>query len=1288
MEALRFSGYKPLKNDQAALYLPGAAKADLVEVEWYDPDGQHRKDALRQDANGQYWRLDKPVPMGTHYRFIIDGKPKLDWLQVHDRFGSPFNLVEKASRQHPSTHGSMLDVFQHSLRLGKPDAGQLTMTQTTHFNQSQPSEAALFELAKQLPTGSIRNLLLRPIQKGGYWMENPYRLDPTSFTSREKFKAFLDILRQKGVRLYLDTALVNQGLQGPQYQSNLIHGFRSPYWDWFMPTETIPPNGFPHNAYNGFKLGVLPIDAKTGRINWDRVKLTLHNVPGDKNYQPNAHTELVLSDAAPPSPTDPQDNHSFATVQPYRFPVNLKEAQKKRKLIEQKALAEQDPARKTLLSHWKNLTLVTPAEDDSGYKWDGQIDVTKMNINNPDVRQHLTGMVSYWSRFTVYHHVQQLAQALYKAKQKNPALALTPQIWAKAIEGTAYTAMPHTPDVEGKAFLPDAKLPLPGGDLLATRLLAISPVQSVDHQSASTATQAVLSHPELARLLGSSSQWRQGLDSLVSMASRTVPWLKSVGLKSVGSGSKSKHTPNAIKQASEAPSTLPPKKLDNPSSKLPIKTFKDTLSQQLNNAILRLPAQQQALLRDPFVQDMVMFNVGEQLWQTLVPGHNISAHIDPHLSTVLMAHHLGHELNKLPVDWFTQQINHVLSQMDAESIALGRELLNTQELGPNLRIDAAKDVGNLQRVTTLSGSQRRDAFLEEVDKAKDFWQQVLAPSRALYPPMSVIAELTDLEALAGSKNGAKQAQKAFNQVFTGTPDLDQIFSWGYQLIHHSPTPHQYGDSQRYLGSTEYGLTGFIPLLKQRAQALPLSAQLQYQNLVSSHDYATTSHNLLHNPAIAVMDQTPYWGLENDWHQVRKELDSKPCFLRERHQLKQAGVNDLGRTLYLFEQRAKHLLPQLSQELQTCWSLDSKKADKFIAPTPADLKRRFVQEVLNHSTLNDLELSTEQAKTAFEAVLIARLTEPSEIRAMRATLNNTWLDTLKQHPDWRPLTVHLYNAFDKIVAKDGRHTGYQAFDNIIDKTINALPEHVLADLQPTQTQQTQANSAHPSKTNKPAEGNKLSKMALKQALWQQAMPPVLDKLLRMLAIQVGSPGIPSIYMQDFYPPSGGETVKNQMVQNRTPISLTHTPEGIKAYQQQAMWLLGLRQHYPALDNGILLNPMSKHTEYMVSNQGVIPFIRDNGEQQVILLVNTGSPAEGNWANRVGDEAHYPAFALQKPVVKDLDLNLWHMGLPEGTRYRDAQTGHGFVINHAGRLVSEKNPNQGPSVEQAVLLVREN
>jgi hypothetical protein len=52
-----------------------------------------------------------------------------------------------------------------------------------------------------------------------------------------------------------------------------------------------------------------------------------------------------------------------------------------------------------------------------------------------------------------------------------------------------------------------------------------------------------------------------------------------------------------------------------------------------------------------------------------------------------------------------------------------------------------------------------------------------------------------------------------------------------------------------------------------------------------------------------------------------------------------------------------------------------------------------------------------------------------------------------------------------------------------------------------------------------------KAALKSELYKAILAPAIEKMKRVIAIQVAVPGNPSVYLPDFYGMTGGELAKN-------------------------------------------------------------------------------------------------------------------------------------------------------------------
>ena len=95
------------------------------------------------------------------------------------------------------------------------------------------------------------------------------------------------------------------------------------------------------------------------------------------------------------------------------------------------------------------------------------------------------------------------------------------------------------------------------------------------------------------------------------------------------------------------------------------------------------------------------------------------------------------------------------------------------------------------------------------------------------------------------------------------------------------------------------------------------------------------------------------------------------------------------------------------------------------------------------------------------------------------------------------------------------------------------------------------------------------------------------------------------------------------------------------------------------------------------EGIVPIVRDNGQQRVIMLTNTGKPEEPGW-DKVGDKETYKAIQLEQPVKRDYKLDMSVLQTAPGTRYRDVQTGELFVVNDEEKLVSANNPAYGMDI----------
>jgi hypothetical protein len=1189
MNPIQFGGYEKLNAEQARLYWPGAHSARTVTAQVLAPGASTPKTHPLQ-KQGAYWQASAPIAAGSLYRFQIDGQDRFDWSETTQHQGERWNVVYQ--RPPVKGIGSILDLFHLSFNNSlekKPH--YLSNGQNTHFDHHINEESpGLTQLVQQLPANAFRSVLLRPINRGGYWTVNPFQLDAQTFENPKQLRTFLNALLKNRQNLILDTALVNQGLQGPQFLSNLMHGQRSPYWSWFLSEKPLSPmHPVPRVATEGMTLGILPT---TDGIHPDpeRFAIRFDNSPNDPQYNPKRPSFIILYD---PRPRPGKLTSSEDSIQPYRFPVPAHQLREKLHQAEQQNLRDTDRDYKQLFSHWPHFRLDVSAMDDSLEKWNGNIDVVQLNPENPDVRRYLQRATTFSIRRILYeqYHLLMKAQGQGSTDARHQVL----------LKQFPKLHIPHT--------LPTTT-PEPAAPSLAQRLLHDTPLEALRIPSTLMGT-LTLTQPQL----------QQG-------------------------------------------------------------PFSKQLNQHLEKAITQLPASQQQKLNSPLVRDWVAYQLGPKLYYQLITGqstdHNVSKNTyqslpasilntDPqtgaHLLTDLMTERLKH----LPKTFFADTLNQILSPLNPDALHTAAAVVESNQLGPNIRVDAAKDVANFDAVLNAPESERPERLKTALSQVNHFWNEVLSPAKALYPPLTTLAEITDINKLADyhpdkDNTAYFDAYRQLMQTFDSMPDVDAIFSAPTLFTHFSPRPDQHGDTQ--IGVADQpGVQGLMTRLRQRAEKVPLPAQLQYQNMVASHDYPTQAENLLKNPNLFTQDFLKYWGLSNDLDQVQWELSNKVDFGPLRDQLKTQGVENPGDALYRLKTLGETLQPKMPERLRRFYTEQAKKDSNMLMPTPVSLKKEFVRWLFSQATPQDLNLPSAEAKMALQAAVTQRITEPSETKATRAVLTNAthrffeqswpqWAQQHQQDPQLGPaLQNALYQALTPTIEKWDRHFGYQPLPLAIDRWFNQLPANTLPAGFPV--------------------------VPFKQALFETAFASVPDKLIAATALQVGVPGQPSIYGHDLFATTGGEFTNNRFIQNRAPISLQApwaSPLQAKT-QAQLLKLTQLRDQVPVLNNGLLLDPGPQ------TDDTIAPLIRDNGRDQAIMLVNSGKPSPLNYFEKVGQDPLYPEVTRTQPVKKGYQLNLKHLDVAPGTVYKDVDSGETLTVS--------KQQTLGPlDIEHYRLLVREN
>jgi hypothetical protein len=1393
---LKFQGYQ-IHTDAdgapyASLFLPGYAEASRVSVEIRDPSDLKKTSqwlSLKQDAKKQYWQTTgwDHVPLGSYYRIWVGHgshmAPVKENLYVQKVDKAEFNVISKAEATAPRKNVVISDIFLDSLvtreKLQKLlEARGNAAAWRTQFNQYRGNDVDLNAIFDKLVESGFTAILLKPFTGGDnlsahhYWTVDPYVLN-NSFRSKDDFKALMLKCLQKDVKLFSDGAYVSQGLNGVQYWANVLHGLKSPFWNWFQFEKNMPQGrvAFPNRAYNKVNLGVLPTQAgDRGEINYNAFDVRLINDPTAPKYNPRKPTFVQLYDPrvedadGKPKKFEGRIIDWRDSVQKYQFPVTANEAKAK-----QKALAGvTDPvARKKILIEWQHFNFVRPDQDNSGVKWDGQLDQIKMDMTNPQVRHYMATSMGYWTglvRNIYLNHVgAALSQALTTIEADSDA--------AKWSDDAKLRRALEVITGDGQA------LPTPRHDfeqpeaILALYHQRYARPATTDHAVPQALAKTLLQqYPVMATPVPPLAKAAFSLPAFADVLTQNPLWLRAV---------------DKVWNTVLAPvGWIPP--FRHGVERLKIKSFEQMLGDKLEDALAIVnqalpPAQRQRVanllkLRD--VQAMVSDSVGEALFLQLLTGKsklNAATLEDDFYNTVptsitqaspavaaqLYGHFLKQRLGKLDPKVLAEQLTAFqLQNWDPRAVGPALALLHQREFGLNWRIDAAKDVANIARIYNTSGKQARfEAFEQELGFARDFWKEATAPVRQLFPTSVVVGELTELDVVAKDSIAtahlrtkeqkdqySTEASEMANKVQNGFLDDGQVLTsavaWRYfynkpaRLVHDAP-PQDMSDSQMLPN-------GFInDELKPMVQTAPWQAVRQAQNHTALHDSPNTMHVLLLNTELAKLDRMTYWGLADDWHNAIDELKTMAPFvgykkaLDERiTTLKSVGIELKSPDADALLANLKVCLPnendektirQFSPDVQN-YLFQSRKEHRnngrYLTPANADTKAKFVQELFDKFITPEFlgvslptpgpgdsaevkaqkQLQTQSIQNTLadfkglvQWMIADRLQEPSQARAMRAVVSNALesLDLSKfkdfgKGPDSARISQESDKLLDRFLNDEMTEDAYRTADAALRSELTAFeaqkqafPNKVKLALYDAMGKTIHQFGAHWGYQPLPVALDNLFKNvseqdpnvagvkdALKSDLYKAILTPAIEKMKRVIAIQVAVPGNPSVYLPDFYGMTGGELAKNAFLQDRHPLPYDDIdPEianQVADLQQTASQLMRLRQlpHLQALNDGVVLNLPAYEGDDEPKNgkfSCVLPIARDNGQQQVLMFINTGNPKSlGDlYRKRFGDGGQYPHPVTQTPRIEGYKPDITDLHVKKDTVYYPVDLASGQV-----------------------------
>ncbi len=1324
--------------------------------------------AARPHAADQSPQYDLPDGFNAaQYRFA----PSLELIESVDQKAAlgQFNKVADNIAQAPLKSTVIADIYFDSLvdkarfnRLKADNNGQLPSR--NHYNQfadPRGNQNALHEMIADLKGMGFTGLLFKPFIGGDnlsshkYWTTDPFVLN-NSFADKKAFRQSLAESMRHGMKLYADGAFVNQGLNGVQMLSNIQYGQASPYWNWFKYGDS--PAGiktgsdrwdYPSHAFETRKLtmGILPtVMNKTNGLKtlaYDRFDFRIQNDPTVKStYDARKPTYLELFDPK----LETRDGqklsraalapdallNSESSVQKYRFPVDPKEVIEKSKQLKRstgKPGTDADATHdKKILMEWKTFRMGSPSNDDSSVKWDGNVNVALIDTKNTEVQNYLRDAVGYWSRMVMNTQVDTVAsqlkiaanpstQTLRAALNNATQRGNHPDDLKDARRPLPTVALPELEtltDVELATVLkasqhPDLAEKVPGEEL-ADHILKEVPLNVLPLPETFKGT---LSEPNLAKAL--LKPYQQGI--LWSAFHAVMTPIKNTHFLGIDAFAKSvEHIVEGIH------------------AKL-FPAFKQELSSKLNDAYANLRPDEQRKLQYGRVQSLVSDQLAEGLYLHLLTGLNLETlmkngysaktiednfyktvpfditHADPVTAAYKLQGFLKKQLDAVPASALSHRLEDTLKTLTPVNVLLADAIVQKREYGLNWRIDAAKDVGNIDAIRNERPENRAKPFAQEIDShVQPFWNALNKAMRAPFPKTSIIAELTDFNILTdGNKPVEKQLiDKLMNSnTFTGMPNMNFLYSGIMQLVNYAQRPDENGD-------TTLRPSDFIKQkLEPMSTSVNFTALKQAQNLISSHDYSTATHALMVNPDLFTADLQKWRGLSDDFRTAMQELHSKNSLQPTRDALQKAapdldvesfvnGLNELiadKDTLQeLLEDKAE--TSPAYRDIAAFFDEETKgqNANDTRVATPQALKGKFIEAIFNvmdEETLAKFGLEDYAAlpleeKTAVKAVLKQAIMEPSENRAMRGVIVNAMsaLDSSRfwEKQDAKVQTLKpafkdaLWRAVAHISQTKGQNFGYTALDLSLQEITNQMEKDAVWLEQSIELDAPQRRALLDSVSN---------------ALYSEANRPVMPKLLRAFAVQNALPGNPSVNLPDLFAQGGSEWTKNIFAQNRPLIRIDkrQQPE-FQAFAKRVGDIFNTRSTGLRLKDGTSAGQGALNDGKILpvpgdDIHGVLPIVRDNGKEQVITLIQTGNPHAPD-GSKVGTHSDaYPTVDRDLAPIHNYRSNLLNPQLtPGGRLYEDPTTHERFRLDAQGQLknVNATGTDSGLTLQDFRILIR--
>jgi len=389
----------------------------------------------------------RSISSGFAYRYAIRNKTTDELRYEIDSFksmpidedGGVMNVIEQGNMYGISPKGGTMrhSFLDSDVRLNQSNDGIERNKEfvRNHFNKLGGSIAGLLWMLKNAEEEMkpYRYFMTTPdigvdkVSSHRYWPSNHYQC-----SDLDKFKEFNNELFKRGKGYIADGAFTSQGIQSPLVQHILKWGEESPFYNMLKIDGDIG-------------LGVLPDMYTTDGVNpYEHIGVRLVN-PKGANYDKNKPTYIQFYDDRLLSKEkqedgqlhfdydkSPEDHYEITShqdsVQPYAFEIDPN-GEKIKAFEGKKAILLKDIKKLHDFLTFPNFTIAQKNKVSGATCWDGNVDIIKMNLSNPDAsnpknvegfrnaRNYLFGVASYWSETIQSHLILETAKLSKKEQE-------------------------------------------------------------------------------------------------------------------------------------------------------------------------------------------------------------------------------------------------------------------------------------------------------------------------------------------------------------------------------------------------------------------------------------------------------------------------------------------------------------------------------------------------------------------------------------------------------------------------------------------------------------------------------------------------------------------------------------------------------------------------------------------------------------------------------------------------------------------------------------------------------